>query len=135
MKKNIFKSIGAVLAGLITVILLSNGTDSILEATGIFPSIAEQSQHGFNTPWMAGLALFYRLIFLLAGGYVVALLAPANPMRHVVILGITGTVLGIAGAIATWGFAPGWFLLSPVLLGIPCVWLGGQLRIRRSISA
>lgn len=129
MKQNILKSILAVFCGLLAVIILSNGTDMILEATGIFPSVAEQRAQGFNTPWMAGLALFYRLIFLIAGGYVVAYLAPNKPILHVVILGAIGTVLGILGAIATWGFAPAWFLLSPVILGIPFVWLGGRLRV------
>jgi hypothetical protein len=127
MKKNIFKSILSVLAGLFTVILLSNGTDTILEMTGVFPSITEQQTSGFRIPWMAGLALSYRLIFLLVGGYVTAKLAPAKPMRHVLILGIIGCVLGMLGAIASWGFAPGWFLLSPILAGLPLVWLGGLL--------
>jgi hypothetical protein len=135
MKKNVFKSIGAVLGGLITVIALSNGTDVLLEASGAYPSVEEQRVHGFNTPWMVGLALFYRLIFLVVGGYVVAILAPANPMRHVVILGIIGTTLGILGAMATWGLSPPWFLISQILLGIPCVWIGGQLRLMSTMRA
>ena len=129
MKPNVFKSILAVVGGLVTVIVLSNGTDAILEATGVFPSVAEQKAQGFKTPWMNGLALFYRLIFLIVGGYVVARLAPVKPILHVIILGSIGTVLGILGAIATWGFAPAWFLLGPVVLGIPLVWIGGRIRV------
>lgn len=134
MKRKVLTSIVAVVSGLATVIILSNGTDMILESTGVFPSVSEQRVQGFIIPWMAGLALFYRLIFLLVGGYVVAHLAPINPIRHVLILGIIGTVLGILGAIATWEFAPSWFLLSPVILGIPCVWLGGKIRVNKSIA-
>jgi hypothetical protein len=133
MKKS-FKSIGAVLAGLITIIFLSNGTDMILEATGIFPSVEEQRLHGFMTTWMVGLALFYRLVYLIVGGYVTAALAPVKAMNHVIVLGSIGTLLGILGAIATWGFAPGWFLVTPTVLGIPSVWIGGKLRIRTSMS-
>jgi hypothetical protein len=60
MKTNILRSILAVFCGLLTVVILSNGTDMILEATGIYPTVAEQQVHGFKTPWMAGLALTYR---------------------------------------------------------------------------
>ena len=133
MKKSL-KSIGSVLGGLITVIILSNGTDMVLEATGIFPSVSEQRLHGFTTPWMVGLALFYRLVFLIVGGYVTAALAPAKAMTHVLVLGSIGTVLGVLGAVATWGFAPGWFLVTPILLGIPCVWFGGKLKTKNSMS-
>jgi hypothetical protein len=127
MKTNILKSIGAVLGGLITVILLSNGMDMVLEASGVFPSVSQQRHEGFHTPWMAGLALLYRLVFLVIGGYVTAKLAPRRPMTHVIILGSIGCVFGLLGSFATWGFAPAWFLLSPVILGIPCVWIGGRL--------
>lgn len=130
MKTNVLKSILAVFCGLLTVVILSNGTDMILEATGIYPTVAEQRVLGFKTPWMAGLALTYRLIFLVIGGYVVAYLAPSKPILHVVILGSIGTVVGALGAIASWGFAPGWFLLSPVILGIPFVVMGAKIRVR-----
>src|SRR6186713_2556761 len=99
MKKNTLKSIGAVLAGLIAVIILSNGTDMILEASGIFPPVKEQLTNGFTTLWMLLLALIYRIVFMIIGGYVTAWLSPKKPMRHVLVLGIIGTVLGILGAI------------------------------------
>ena len=37
MNKEIFKSIGAVLAGFITVFVLSVATDFVLETMGVFP--------------------------------------------------------------------------------------------------
>jgi hypothetical protein len=42
--------------------------------------------------------------------------------------------LGALGAIASWGFAPAWFLLSPVILGIPFVLVGGKIRVKMKES-
>ena len=130
MYKNAFKSVGAVLAGLITIVVLSNGTDAIMEATGVFPPVAVQRTEGFDTGWMVVLALVYRGIYTVAGGYVAAALAPNRPMRHAVALGILGIVLSILGAVATRGITPAWFSISLVILGLPCVWLGAKLKDR-----
>ena len=127
MSKRAIKSVIAVLTGLITVIILANGTDIFLETAGIFPSVKDQLENGFNTYWMLMLAITYRTAYMIIGGYITALLSPGKPMRHVLILGIIGTILGIAGAIAAWGIAPSWFLISIVLLGLPAVWVGGRI--------
>jgi len=121
MKKIVLKSIGAVAAGLIAVIILSNGTDILLESSGIFPPVEEQLKHGFTTTWML-------LLFMVIGGYITAWLSPNRPMRHALILGLIGMVLGILGAIAAWGVAPPWFLIMITVLGLPAVWLGGKLK-------
>ena len=134
MNKNVLKSVGAVLAGVITIALLSNGTDTILESTGVFPPVTEQMERGFTSGWMVTLAFVYRLIFTVAGGYVTAALAPNRPMRHVTILGILGVVLSTLGAIAAWGITPAWFSISLIALALPCVWLGAKLRTRRSTA-
>jgi hypothetical protein len=121
MNKNAFKSVGAVLAGLVVIVVLSNGTDAVLETTGVYPSVAVQRQQGFDTVWMVLFALVYRSVYMVVGGYVSAALAPNRPMRHAVALGIVGIVLGILGAVATWGMTPAWFSISIVILGLPCV--------------
>jgi hypothetical protein len=126
--KSILRSIFAVLAGLLTIVVLSNGTDTILEATGVFPPVAVQMKQGFTTLWMVLLALLYRLIYTVAGGYVTAALSPNRPMRHVLILGGIGLVAGILGAIAAWNIAPAWYSIALIILALPCVWLGAQLR-------
>lgn len=127
MNRTTWKSIGAVVAGLLAIIVLSNGTDTVLETTGVFPSLQEQLEQGFTTPWMVMLALVYRSVFTVLGGYVTARLAPKRPMRHVLTLGAIGLVLGTAGAIATAGIVPAWFSLALLVLGLPCAWLGGKL--------
>jgi len=128
VNRGTFRSVGAVLAGLITIVVLSNGTDTVLEATGVFPPVAVQRERGFDAPWMVVLAIVYRSIYTVAGGYVAAALAPSRPIHHAVALGAVGIVLGILGTIATWGISPAWFTILLLVLGLPCVWLGAKLR-------
>jgi hypothetical protein len=128
MTRDTFKSIGAVFAGLIAIVVLSNGTDTVLEATGVYPSIAEQQERGFTMWWMLLLAIGYRAVFTVVGGYVTAALAPRRPMRHVLALGLIGVVLGTLGAVAAAGVAPVWFSVGLIVMSLPCVWLGGRLR-------
>lgn len=122
------KSILAVLAGFLTVVVLSIGTDTILEQTGIFPPIAE----GLFITWMLALALFYRTLFTILGGYVTAWLAPQNSMKHVWALAILGQIGGIAGVFAGWNLSAHWYPIALAVFAIPSVWLGGYLRTRKT---
>ncbi len=118
------KSIGAVLAGLLTVVILSVATDAILEKLGVFPP----QNKGLFITWMLVLAFFYRGIYTIIGGYITARLAPANPMRHVTILGIIGIVLGTLGVIVGWDLSQHWYPISLAIAAFPLTWLGGKLR-------
>lgn len=126
MSKNTFKSIGAVLAGFVLVVVLSIVTDMILEAAGIFPSPTE----GLFITWMLVLALFYRTVYTVLAGYVTAALAPTNPKRHVMILGIIGTLAGVGGVVAGWTLSQHWYPIALAVLAYPSVWLGGKLKIK-----
>jgi hypothetical protein len=133
MNTNTFKSIGAVLAAFVTVFALSIGTDFVMEAAGIFPSFKEQQEHGFHAWWMLSLALIYRSIYAVVGGYVTAALAPSRPMRHVMVLGVIGLVSATLGTIANWDKMTGstaWYPILLILLTLPCVWLGGKLKTK-----
>lgn len=125
---NVLKGIGAVLAGMIFIIVTHAGTDFVLESLGIFTPPSQ----GFHTTWMVVTATIYRSIYTVAGGYITAALAPSPQMRYVLILGIIGLALGTLGAIVTipMGIAPAWFPIALALLALPCVWLGGKLRTR-----
>lgn len=68
----VLKSIGAVLVGFFTVVVLSIGTDRILESAGIFPP----PMGGLFVTWMLTLALLYRTIYTVLAGYITAKLAP-----------------------------------------------------------
>jgi hypothetical protein len=124
MNREIFKSIGAILAGFITVFVLSVVTDLILETIGFFPPATQPEAY---TWWMLLIALIYRSIYSVAGFYLTARLAPNHPMRHAIILGIIGTLFATLGAIANWNLSANWYPVLLVLVTLPCAWLGGRL--------
>ncbi len=127
----LIRSIGAVLAGVIAIIILSLGTDVVMHATGIYPPWFQP----MSTPlWLVATA--YRIVYGILGGYITARLAPARPMQHALALGIVGIVLSIAGLVGTWNagpeYGPRWFPLALVAIALPCAWLGGKLRVMQS---
>ena len=126
MNKNTFKSIGAVIAGFITVVILSIVTDFVFESLGVFPP---QNDPLSYTWLMLMFALMYRCLYTVAGGYVTARLAPNRPMRHAIILGFVGTIAGTIGVCIAWNFSPQhWYPISIVVTALPSTWLGGKLK-------
>jgi len=125
---NILKGIGAILAGMIFIVVSHTGTDYVLETLGIFPPRNE----GLHITWMVVTATIYRSIFTVVGGYITAALAPNPPMRYVLILGIIGLALGTIAAIVTipMGLGPAWYPIALAVLALPCVWLGGKLKFK-----
>jgi hypothetical protein len=119
------KSIGAVFAGMIAVFALSHLTDLVLEKTGILLVPFHN-----NPLWLMLFVTFYRCLYVVAGAYVTAALAPAHPMRHVWTFAGLGCVLGTLGAVAMWHLPPHWYPVSLVILGVPSAWLGGKLKAR-----
>lgn len=124
MKKNILKGIGAVVAGVLTIIIVTTLVDVALHAVNVFPPVGEPM-----TDSLAVLASSYRLVISIAGAYLTARLAPDRPLRHAIILGCVGTVLGLAGVVATWSLelGPRWYPISLAVLAIPQCWAGGKL--------
>lgn len=130
MKRTTIKSVWAVVAGFLAIIVLSSAVDMILEGVGVFPSVEEQQEHGFNEFWMQALTLFYRVIFTVLGGIVTAKLAPRHPMRHILALVIIGVIVGTAGSVAvhaSLGIFPVWYSVALVAIGPPSAWIGGKL--------
>ncbi|MGB2870179.1 MAG: hypothetical protein WBD36_17150 [Bacteroidota bacterium] len=120
------KSSRAIVAGFLTVVVLSVGTDFVLEKYGIFPP---QSEPAAYTWQLLLVALIYRSLYTVAGGYVTAWLAPEKHIRHAIILGIVGIIAGTIGAVTTWGFThQHWYPVALVILALPCTWLGGALK-------
>ena len=107
------------------VVILSIGTDAILEGLGIFPD----PKNGLFITWMLALALAYRTLYTIAGGYVTAWLAPDKPAKHIMILGIIGTLAGIGGIFAGWNLSAHWYPIALAVLAYPSVWFGGRLRM------
>jgi len=130
--RRLLRSIGAVLLGFITVVVLSLATDQVLHVLQVYPP---WGQPMFD-PGLNLLALSYRIAYTVVGSYLTARLAPQNPMRHALALGVIGTVVGTAGAIATipMHLGPSWYPLALALPALPCAWLGGALHRRSQTS-
>ncbi len=129
--RSVLRSVGAVVAGIVVIFVLSLGTDVVMHATGVFPPWFQ----AMSTPlWF--LTLGYRSAFGVIGGYVTARLAPDRPMGHALVLGAVGVVLSLAGVISTWNagpeFGPKWYPIALVVTALPCAWLGGKLWVRQS---
>jgi hypothetical protein len=122
-----WRSVGAVFAGLLLTVVLSTVADAIFHGTGIFPPIGQPMSDA-----LFAFALTYRIVFAIAGNYTAARLAPKRPMAHSIALGIIGTVLATAGAIATWNagpaFGPHWYPLALIATALPCAYLAGKFR-------
>ena len=80
--RRIGRSIGAVLAGFLAVVILSLGTDLALHAAGIFPALGDRMSDSLFV-----LATVYRTIYAVLGGYITARLAPNRPMEHALVGG------------------------------------------------
>lgn len=119
------RSTGAVLAGLVAIVLLSTAADAVLHATGVYPPFPQRmGDAGF------ALATAYRIVFGIAGCWLTARLAPHAPMRHALVLGGIGTLLSIAGAAAMWAYGPAWYSLAIIAISLPCAWAGAKLHAR-----
>ncbi len=125
--RRVLRSIGAVLGGVVVVVILSVGTDAVMHGTNVFPHLVRRMTGGLFV-----LATAYRSIYAIAGGYIAARLAPARPMKHALVLGFIGVLLGTAGLLATWNagpeLGPRWYPIALVVTALPCAWLGGKFR-------
>jgi hypothetical protein len=128
--RQVLRSIGAVLAGMVVGIALTLGTDELLHIAGVFPPWGD-SMVGFDKALL--LATAYRVVFNIAGSYIIARLAPNRPMLHALIGGVVGFIVSIVGAVATWNsgpaFGPHWYPLALVITALPTAWAGGKLRL------
>jgi hypothetical protein len=123
--KNIGRSIGAVVAGILVGVILSLGTDEALRAAHIFPAAGAMSDG------LSALATTYRTIYGILSCYIAARLAPSRPMKHALVLGAIGFVVSSAGVVVTWNMepplGPHWYPIALVVLAMPQAWIGGAL--------
>ena len=99
---NTKKSIWTVVAGVLAIIIVTTIVDIVLHAIHVYPPMDQPINNG-----LALLATAYRVVISIAGAYLTARLALDRPMRHTMILGFVGVVLGLAGAVATWNMGLG----------------------------
>ncbi|MGE0886585.1 MAG: hypothetical protein AB7P14_23855 [Blastocatellales bacterium] len=120
-----WRSILAVFAGFLAVVVLSLGTDQLMHTLNVYPPWGEPMNDTSDNL----LALTYRCVYGVIGSYITARLAPHSPMRHVWVGAAIGFVISSMGIIAAtrMNLGPIWY---PVLLTIttfPCAWIGGTL--------
>jgi hypothetical protein len=123
--RDLARSALAVLAGFVTVVALSLGTDQLFHVLDVYPPWGEP----MRAPGLNLLALGYRTVYAVLGSYVTARLAPRSPLRHALVVGAIGLVLGTLGALATipMDLGPAWYPIAIAATALPCAWLGGAL--------
>jgi hypothetical protein len=124
MKRETKRSIWAVVAGVLTIIVVTTLVDLVLHVVQVYPPMNEPLTDGF-----ALLASSYRLVIGVAGAWLTARLAPDRPLHHAMVLGYVGIALGAIGLVATWnlGLGPRWYPISLVVLAVPQCWAGGKI--------
>ncbi len=121
------RSILSVFAGLVVVVVLSEGTDALLRWVGLLPP-----REAVASSAMLVAATVYRTAAGVVGGYVAAALAPSRALAHALALGVIGLALGTTGAIVMWGVGPAWYPIALAILALPSAWLGGKLYAPRA---
>ena len=121
MKK---RSILAVVAGVLFVIVVTTLVDIVLHVAGVFPPMKQPINDQ-----LALLATAYRIVISVGGAWITARLAPNHPLKHAMVLGYAGTILGLVGVVVTWnlGLGPRWYPIALAVLAVPQCWLGGKL--------
>ena len=124
-QRRLGRSIVAVLAGFVVIVVLSVGVDQVLHSLAVYPPWGQP----MYDPMLNALAFSYRVVISVLGCYITARLAPRAPMRHALILGAIGVVVSAAGAFAAAGrnLGPMWYPVALILVSMPCAWLGGRL--------
>src|ERR1035437_8712132 len=92
------KSVLAIAVGILAIIVVTTGVDIALHFAGVFPPLNVPIDNKLSL-----IALSYRIVISIAGAWLTARLAPARPMKHALMLGLVGTVLGALGEITTIG--------------------------------
>src|SRR5262245_7344929 len=109
----IWRSIWSVLAGVLFILVVTTLVDILLHVSKVFPPLGRPIGDS-----LALLATSYRIVISVCGAWLSARLAPRRPLKHAMILGVVGVVLGVAGVMATWnlGLGPRWYPIALAVL-------------------
>jgi hypothetical protein len=124
-RPQVWRSTGAVLFGILVGAALSLGTDQVLHVLKVYPPWGQ----AMHEPGLNLLALSYRCVFNVVGFYVIAQLAPRNPMHHVWVGATIGFILSTVGVVAALkvDLGPLWYPIALAITTLPCAWLAGHL--------
>ena len=122
----IFHAFLALAAGFATMALLVIALTALL--TRMVPSWT--GAEGKPEPGYAFVNLGYSFLAAAAGGYVTAWAAAANPLIHVLALGMAVLALAALSALQSRGKQPIWYALTLVAISPVGVLAGGLVRLR-----
>jgi len=116
----------ALLAGFATMAVL------VVVVTALLTKLAPVwvGAEGKPRPAYAFVNLGYSFLAAAAGGYVTAWLSAANPLVHVLVLGIVVLAMGALSALQTRGKQPVWYALTLLAVSSLGVLAGGLVRLR-----
>lgn len=124
------RSVWAVFAGILVNVIPATLLDAIFHATGVYPPMGERMADA-----LFGLAISYRLVLAVTGGYVTARLAPAHPLKHVLVGGGIGTLAATAGYLAMGDMGPAWYSIGLIVMALPVSLAGAKLYRPASLVA
>ncbi|MBS4063833.1 MAG: hypothetical protein KGZ74_04705 [Chitinophagaceae bacterium] len=122
MKRTIWKSIAAILAGFMLAAILSIGTDILLNSLGII----DMESFKDSSTVIILIVIIYRFIYNVIGCYLTSKLAPDKPMKHALIIGVIGTLFALLGSIVMWDKAVAWYNISVIIISLPSAWIGAK---------
>ncbi|MGA2048742.1 MAG: hypothetical protein ABSG96_13660 [Terracidiphilus sp.] len=116
----------ALLAGFATMGIL------VMLITALITQMAPEwaGAEGRPRPTYAFVNLGYSFLSAAAGGYVTAWLSAANPLIHVLVLGIVVLAMAALSALQSRGMQPVWYALTLLALMPIGVLAGGLVRLR-----
>jgi len=119
------RSIIAIVVGFVFIACAAFGTDYLVRS--MMPGMYDANGRTDNLGMLL-VTIAYVGVYAVAGCYIAARLAPSQPMKHALILGVLGLVFNIIGSAAQWATAPAWYHIVSIALVMPFAWLGGRIR-------
>lgn len=126
---SLWRSILAVLAGVLINLITTVVIDSTLSAMGIYPP-----RGGSMSSNLYILALSYRFPIAVIAGYVTAMLSPQKPTTHALVLAGIVALGTYMSAVLLHSDRPGWYAPGLITIAFVCSILGEQLRRRLSTA-
>lgn len=118
-----YRLILAVIAGIITTLILTGITHVVMNLLGMHPPLFKPMFDDLQVQF----ALFYHSLYAIVGAFVTAMIAKNQERRAVLILGTKELIMWIIGTFLLWNHAPLWSNITKALLGVPLAWVGGRL--------
>ena len=116
--KATLRSLGAILAGYLVIVLLTLLFFSLLDLA-LPPG-------QISNPWIL-FTLAFSVIAAVLGGWVTARLAKRHPRLHGFLLGAFLILMGLLSMSAAQGNEPFWYQASLLALALPAAWAGSAL--------